>query len=209
MFKVLDCIHVLYSMYAEHAETKPSQILTSYKLFSSGKQQHNIFLQHGRLVTSREVRSKGWNWFSKSGNFGIFIALILLLLPSLRSSWELDSLEREGLSGTNHNSPIATYGIAFVCTNHRPRHFRWWRLERVARCFVNTLRTFMALWGIVFQLIGKYGVLFDVVKQESTFTREVTFPCYFCIWMVCLLRRMNVEICIKSKSVIYFLETIF
>jgi hypothetical protein len=65
----------------------------------------------------------------------------------------------------------------------------------------------MVLWWNVFQLIGKYGFLFDVMKQESMFTREVTFPCYFCIWMVCVLRRMNLEI--KSKSVIYYIETIF
>jgi hypothetical protein len=59
----------------------------------------------------------GGNWHRGRGNMQNYCHLYAFV-P------ELDSMER---SGTNHNTPIATYRIVNVWTNQRTLRFRWSR----------------------------------------------------------------------------------
>jgi hypothetical protein len=112
-----------------------------------------------------------------SGNIDIFIDLPLLLLPSLRSYPELGRLEclkpiTAHISQRMEShlcEPITDLSISVgggweFCVN-----------------ILNTAHFYGAVCWNVFQLIGKNGFLFDVGKQLSTFTSEVTFPWYICI----------------------------
>jgi hypothetical protein len=80
-------------------------------------------------------------------------------------------------NGTAPKTPIELYRSYFSASITGPRS-KLFDLNNIKYCVVS-LRSG---WSV--SVRGKYWFCFDIVKLESTFTREVK-SCYFWIWMAC------------------------